>query len=195
MMQIDTAAIPPSAWEQGSWQAAVFTALFAALVAMAQGLWALWQRREELRWKQSELARQLTNVWFDWQASDNALRMVDEGAGEYSLERYGKVTLDPRIAIPRALKLTGLGRTAEVVSDMPEDRFVRKCFDVLLFCFERVEHSIQIGVVHKKDVVVPTEYYAARLARYKSDIEAYARFTGFNRALKLLERFDGWTHP
>ena len=89
------------AWQILSWKAAVGAALVAALAAVAKGFWALWQQRKELRWKQAELARELVDKWFSWTGSSNALRMVDEGAGEYSIDGYGTHNVVPGADIPR----------------------------------------------------------------------------------------------
>jgi hypothetical protein len=179
-------------WQIFSWKAAVGAALVAVLAALAKGIWALWQQRQELRWKQAELARELMDKWFSWAGSNNALRMVDEGAGEYSVEGYGTHQVDPSVDIPRALAVTGSRDNWQSVSNSELDRLVRKSFDVLLYCFERVEHSIQIGVVKRGDVAVPAEYYVKQLARFYAPIATYMEHVEFPRARQFLERFSGW---
>jgi len=183
---------PPDFWESLSWRVTVISALFAAIVALVQGGFALVQRFREIRWKQAELARQLVDQWFSWEASNNALTMVDEGEGDYSLDRYGTHHVDPVNDIPKALELTTSTEGATTVSNTPKDRFIRKCFDVLLYNFERVEYSIDINVIRRDDVLAPTEYYVGQLAPYKKFLLPYITFTRFSRALKFLTYFKKW---
>ncbi|HEU4648848.1 MAG TPA: hypothetical protein VFS33_07275 [Gemmatimonadales bacterium] len=186
-------AAPDPTWQTLSWQAAVVAALVAALAAVVKGFWALGQQRRELRWKQAELARELVDKWFEWEASNNALRMVDEGLGSYTVDGYGTHQIDPQVDIPRALAVVGSRDDWQPASNTDADRMIRKCFDVLFYCLERVQHSVQIGVVKRDDVVVPAEYYVRQLARFYTPIAAYMDYVDFPRAKKFLCSFKAWS--
>jgi hypothetical protein len=169
--------------------AAVWVALAAATVALIQAFFSIRQKQRELRWKQAELARELIDNLFEWPASRNALAIVDEGESDYELKGYGRHHVTPSVDIPKALAVSG-GR---IVSTDPKDRFIQKCFDVLFFNISRIEHSIDIGVVDRSDVLVPARYYVLQLVPYKNVLEAYIATTGFSSAEKFLRYFTEWT--
>lgn len=183
---------PDPTWQILAWKAAVGGALIAALAALVKGFWALWQQKRELRWKQAELARELMDKWFSWEGSNNALQMIDEGPGDYTIKGYGTHRVDPSVDIPRALAVSGSGENWQSVSGSEVDKLVRKSFDVLLYSFERMEHSIRIGVVKRTDVAVPAEYYVKQLARFYLPVSVYMEHVGFQRAPQFLDRFSSW---
>lgn len=184
-------ADPPTWWEQLSWQAATFAALFAAIAALVQGAWALRERRRELRWKQAELARVLMDEWFGREPSNTALVMIDEGNGRYGSKDLGAYDVNAG-DVRSALAITGSGDHAHATNSSDKDRFLRICFDALFFQFERAQHSIDIGVVRRKDMEVPTGYYVRRLATFASEVERYLEFSELLRARKFLRSFRGW---
>lgn len=184
--------LDPKSWQLFAWQAAVVAALVAAIAALVKGFWALWQQRKELRWKQAELARALTDKWFSWQGSNVALRMVDEGAGSYTVDGYGTSEVYPASDIPRALAVVGSRENWQSVSNTDTDRLIRKSFDVLLYSFERVQHSVQIGVAQREDFAAPAEYYVKQLSRFYFPIATYLEYVGFARAKEFLESFKTW---
>ena len=176
-------------WQETSWKVAAFTGLLAALLALIQASLSLRQRSRDMRWKQAELARNMMDEWFDFVPSDNALRMFDEGAGEYEVEKYGKHLVQPNIDIPKALSF----RYTE--AEKEKYQMILRCLDTLFYYFDRAEHSLNIKVVRFEDMQFPTEYYIKRMVKYKEQIDQYLPHVGHDRAKDFLYRFEAWRNP
>jgi hypothetical protein len=171
------------------WQAA---ALFVATIggpitaglAIGQAVANRAQRKQDLRWKQAELARELSEEVWKTADSHYALEMIDFRGRTFTLPSQKPITIQEPDVLA-ALRLP----------DEPNDEqsvFIRDCFDELFYFFERFEHSIRIGLITFEDVRFPWEYYAGVLARYKNTMVDYNRALFYDRALAFLNRFDQW---
>ena len=163
------------------------------VAAVVGGPWALFQwrdtlaqRKREFRWKQAEAAYKLMDQVFDDEHTGDALLMIDGEKDEFEIAPGERVRVDAK-AIERALGFDG--HTTAV------DRFIRHRFDSLLYDLERLEHSLEVGLVELSDITTPTSYYVERLAPFRERIVPYAQKIGFNRALNLLNRFSQWSVP
>ena len=179
-------ASSPDQWQLRSWKVAIVTGLVAAIVALITAIAGLIQRARETRWKQAELARKLLDDIFDFQPAYNALIMIDEFKESFQMD--GGQTTDVSFRdIDQALMVP--------IQDHSEQaRFIRRCFDALLYYLERIEQSIQIKIVIFADIKNPAEYYVERLALHKKSLSCYLTFTKYSGATAFLERFSSWNN-
>jgi hypothetical protein len=192
---------------------AVFSAIFTVFGGICAGVWAVvvwrreatWrredreaelkQRKEELRWKQAELARQLLDDIFDFAPSRNAWDMVD-GITEFKNDADQEIEVNEG-DIKRALELTMVEgqlalRNSHDEKARREEKFIRDCFDALFYYIERLERSLRIKVVHFDDLSAPSGYYINLMAARKMLFKRYAEFIGFDGAIAFMERFPEW---
>ncbi len=189
-------------WEHYSFVATVFAAVWAAVWAIKQwkreSKWRrqdqekeretkheeLAQRKQELRWKQAELARTMMDTIFDFSPSNDAWRMVD-GETRYKDEDGNDYQIDMNL-VRRALPQPWSEECGG-----PEV-YARWCFDALFYYLEQIEHSVQLGILHFEDLEAPASYYIALMAKDKKLFQDYAELIRFRRAIAFLERFAEW---
>jgi hypothetical protein len=189
-------------WETASFQAAVFSAIFTILAGIVAGVWAvitwqreakwrredheadLQQRKEELRWKQAELARDLLDDIFDYSPSNDAWRMVD-GEESYKDAEENKFQID-MVHVRRALPKPWNDERGG------PDVYVRWCFDALFYYLERLESSLKLELVRMEDLTASASYYIALMATDKKLFEDYAKVIRFPGAIAFMERFPEW---
>jgi hypothetical protein len=164
--------------------------VIAVLGAFAGAGWALYQwrdsltqRRLDFRWKQAEAAHHLMDRVFEDPPTGFALEMIDGERDEFEIGPDKRIRVDTQV-IRRALHINGDQDGA--------GRFIRHCFDSLLYNLERLEHSINVGLVEFSDVSTPTSYYVRLLGSYRQELVPYAEKIGFTRALRFLRRFTEW---
>ena len=175
-------------WETRSFQAAVYTALFTALSGVCTGAWAVWQWRDQHRWKQAKLARKMLDEIFDYRPSNDAWRMVDGDKKYKDTEKVEiEITADD---VKRALKLPL--QTAGDENERRRDDYIRWCFDALFYYLERLEQSVQIKIIRFEDVLSPTSYYIEAMSNDRELYESYAKFIRFENAIAFLGRFSEW---
>jgi hypothetical protein len=146
-------------------------------------------RREDLRWRKAQLAREVLEKYAADPLFAAAARMVDWDGREYEI-RPGKLERVHWNELPRALR----------VWDPRGDRFtakqayIRDCFDKFFDCLELIEHYLQTELLEFKDVETPIEYYARELRRLspavKDFMEAY-----YQLAVVFLGRFPRVAEP
>lgn len=192
MFFLESNAIAALQWQEISSTVAVLAGFITAVLALLQWNTALNQKRDERRWKQAELARRLTDEWFDWKPSGIAMMLIDEGKGVYKLWDGPQYNVNGSEDIPNALRLVVDGDEITEESHEPKDVFVRRCFDNLFYYFERAGHSIKIGVAIGDDFDPHALYYVRRLALYRDVVEKYLLWLGYNNALAFLRRYDAW---
>jgi hypothetical protein len=145
----------------------------------------LLQREQELRWKQAELARTMLDGIFDYDASNDAWRMVDGETEGYNDSRGNSHHIDMNLV------------RASLPGDWNDDSggpqvYVRWCFDALFYVLEQLEHSVELGILRFEDLEAPLAYYVALMAKDKKIFQDYAERIRFHRAVLLMERFPEW---
>ncbi len=192
LFSLESNAIAAYQWQEISSTVVVLAGFITAVVALLQWNTALKQQRDERRWKQAELARRLTDEWFDWKPSGIAMMLIDEGKGVYKLGDGPQYDINGSEDIPNALRLVVVGNEITEESHEPKDVFVRRCFDNLFYYFERAGHSIKIGVALGEDFDPHALYYVRRLALYQDVVEKYLKWLGYENALAFLRRHNAW---
>jgi hypothetical protein len=170
--------------EAFSWLAAIS----GGLVAVFKGSYELRQNRlqraQELRWRQAQAGKQLNDEMLADRAAKNAMDMLDWDGNSYQTGT-GQIVPVSKEDWVRALRVTH-------TEFNDKEKFVRDCFDNLLYFMGVLEHHISRGLVLFEDVAYPIEYYADLMARDPSVLAAYIETYGFSRSEDFLTRFPRW---
>lgn len=153
----------------------------AAIVGLYQMHLNWRQRKEEFRWKQAELAKEIIDKLLWDEEAFQALAMMDEELD--TVEGPGNT----EFAI-----LDGDVAQALAVDNPPEDDksvALRTVFYTLFFYLSRLQHFIDTGL---EDVSNPMNYYSRVLAREKETLSARMCAVGHENAKRFLENFDYW---
>jgi hypothetical protein len=171
--------------EAGSKIVGIVGALIAAIFALAQARLSLAQRREDLRWKQAEVAKKVVDEWFDWDESRDALLMIEPRKRRYVLPN-GESHVIEQPDVLKALSSTATGNDVE-------ETFIQDCFDALFYYFERTEQFLMAKLILFPDVQRPAEYYIGLMSAQKNTYRTYAQSIGYSGALAFLDRFKAWS--
>lgn len=175
-----------------AWLVAIVGGPITAFLGLRQAFRADRQRREELRWRQANTAREMLGQAFTNPAVRAALTLLDWDNREYEV-RPGKFEPINQEQMRRALRVPG----QRDESFTPREAFVRDCFDQLFDTLDRLQQALRQGSVDTaairfEDVQPPLEYWVNSLRAHRDATEPYARAYGYTLALDFLERFPGW---
>lgn len=161
--------------------------IVGGLIAVFTGIYQLWQANvqsgRELRWKQSELAREMVNKMMDdegWKAME-MLDWDDEGR-EYEVNgRREKINAD---AVYAALER---GESTDT------DRHIIDRLDRTFFLVSQLEAAVRSDLVRLEDVRFPLSWYAAkRMCPRRQLFEAYMKENAAPETLNFFQRLDEW---
>jgi len=173
----------------GAWAVAIVGGLVAAFMAVAQFRRANDQRREDLRWKQAELAKRCLDEIRGDDLACAAMKMLDWVGLTYEKPGGGKTGAIDHNARRAALRTTN---TFFVPDD--DSPFIRDAYDALFDRFERLEHFIRIHLITFEDVEPAFLYYVERMAgpEDRSVFAAFLESYGFGLAQSFIGRFRPW---
>ncbi len=143
------------------------------------------QRSEELRWKQSSLAREVLNELWGEPLCLDAMRMVDWNERTYTIN--GNRKLIKARDVRDALRLSSPSHDEEIYT------YVRDCFDCFFGTMQIIEHYIAINLIHFEDVTYPFSYYAVKLKQEPEVFEKFLSEYQYTKAVAFLKRFENWS--
>ncbi len=161
--------------------------IIGGLIAAFTGIYQLWQSNvqngRELRWKQSELAREMVNKMMDdegWKAME-MMDWEDEGR-EYEINgQKEKINAN---AVYAAL---------EKDESTDKDRHIIDRLDRTFFLVSQLESAVRSDLVRIEDVRFPLSWYAAkRMCPRKQLFEAYMKENSAPETLQFFQRLDEW---
>jgi hypothetical protein len=169
--------------------AAIFSALVAASIGIAQFRRSVAQSERELAWKQAEMARTLTIAMMNdegWQA----VTMLDYAEGRtFEIAPETKAHIRPADVAPAleaAVQATRRQRTET-------QRFITDRYDRLFFLVSQLESAVRSGLVRREDVRFPLSWYVEkRFCKQKKLILDYIAENSANEARQFLESLDAW---
>ena len=126
------------------------------------------------------MGKRLYDEIFADEFANNALWMIESPGRLY----HGKDA--PAVLIPQSAVLRA-PEHRDVEDD--ESRYVRDCFDMLMFYLDRIEHYVAIDLVVFQDVESPADYYVAKMAPHKVVYVQYVRSIPYPRVLHFLQRY------
>jgi hypothetical protein len=142
------------------------------------------QRKDELRWKQANLARELVDTMLSDPQAFNALRMIDWDPGIYQIktdqeQEIGSEEVRNSLSIENNNNLSHIGV------------YVRENFDRLFYHMGILERSVRTNLIKFEDVQSPLDYYTQiLLVKYQDVLNPYMTQLGNNDAIDLLGRFQ-----
>jgi len=161
----------------------ILGALFAAFRGICEIKASTEQRKEDLRWKRANAAKELLSEIHHHPNASNAVMMMDwsEGVHEYQIGNESHVIKYKDV-------LSILGKTQDECIDLIQ-RFVRDSFDWFFYNIDQIEHYIRSGLIDFQDVAPVFEPYAKKIRENK---DVYYRFmTGcnYNLARQFWKRY------
>jgi len=169
-------------------------AIIGGLVAVSQALTEMRrsndQRREDMRWKQAEMAKKCLDEMFSNGLARAAMKMLDWSGLTYTMP--GRSQTAP---IEHATRREALRTSATVFTTDDPAPFIRDAYDELFDNFERLEHFVVINLILFEDIKQPLAYYVAKLAKpeERAVIELFLQAYKFHSAQKFLNRFPEWS--
>lgn len=142
------------------------------------------QRSDELRWKQSTLAREALNELWDEPLCVDTMRMLDWNERIFTIN--GNRKLIKARDVRDALRLNSPSHDEEIHA------YVRDCFDSFFGTMQIIEHYISINLIHFEDVTYPFGYYAAKLKQEPEVFEKFLTEYQYTKAIAFLKRFENW---
>ncbi len=167
----------------------------AKIIAIAGGIvsalgliWTLQvsteQNETELKWKKSNLAKELIDSMLSDPQAMDAMRMIDWNGREFDLGNGQQQTIYNE-EVQRALDPKNDDNLFE------KDVSIREYFDRLFYHMGRMERSLRTNLIKFEDVRSPLNYYAGKiLACPEASFKPYMTNLMHDDALKLLDRFD-----
>jgi hypothetical protein len=170
----------PNLWQVLAWQ----TAIFGGIIALIQ-LFFSWRRdRRERRRNQIELSHQLIDSVFDDERASKILNDID--TVHRAKRNRGKQVFDAHLTLFQNALESGPNPKDGTIEAIQLD------LDCLLYYLNRIELSLQAGMLCFSDVRHPLEYYISTLSPFKKPFEEYCRFSGYRHAVSFLKRFQVW---
>lgn len=175
--------------EQAYYWMATFALPVAAGWALVTWGYSIGERRQQLRWQQAEAAWKSLDKTFEDPETRIAFQVIDAELDVIEIPGEGPVEITLEEAMT-ALDPVNPPNTMQA-------RLIRHSFDAVLYAMDRLAIAIESGYVLEEDVLSPTTYYARRLHELREHVYPYASSTGYERALRLIERFAQRTqqHP
>jgi len=177
------------AFQIGAWVVAIVGGLVAASKALTELRRSNEQRREDMRWKQAEMAKKCLDEMRSNSLAQAAMKMLDWSGLTYDLPSGGQTG-----PIDHKTRRSALRTANTVFNPGDPDPFIRHSFDALFDNFERLEHFVRINLIKFEDVEQPLSYYVAKLAgpEERPLIGSYLLTYGFQSAQDFLNRFPQW---
>ncbi len=174
----------------GAWAIAIIGGLITAYKAVKEMQRSNEQRREDMRWKQAEMAKKCLDEIFSNSQARAALRMLDWTGAIYAKPdgtKTGPIKHEERRVALRA-------KSTFFFPSGDDGPFIRDAYDELFDGFERLEHFIRIKLILFEDVKQPLSYYVGKLAVQEERvvIQPFLKEYGFQLAQDFLHRFPVW---
>jgi hypothetical protein len=136
---------------------AIIGGLVAAFKAIAELKRGNIQRREDMRWKQAEMAKKIIDEIYNDRLARAAMKMLDWSGLTY--ERPDGSRSGP---IDDTVRRIGLRISNTAFSEKDDGPFIRDAYDALFDAFERLEHFIRIRLIQFEDVQPVFRYYVEK---------------------------------
>ena len=169
--------------------AAIFSALVAASIGIAQFRRSVAQSERELEWRQADMARTMVNTMLKdegWQA----MTMLDWPEGRIYEIAPGRdvriLPFDVPVAIEASLRTKGPQRTET-------QRFITDRLDRFLFLVSQLQAAVRSRLVRLEDVTFPLNWYVEkRLCGHKKLLLEYITVNSLIESAHFLESLDAW---
>ena len=154
--------------------------ILGGLVAAVKALFDL---RENLRWKRADTAKAFLSEIHEHDFASNAVMMLDwhDSQHEYA------ITPDEKQDISYQQVLTALGKDKKDCTDL--ERFIRDCFDWFFYFIDRIEHYLTLKLIKFEDVAAVFKPYAKVIELNKDTYVEFMKAHYYESALKFWRRY------
>jgi hypothetical protein len=142
------------------------------------------QRETELRWRKASAANDLLASFYRDPEFRHAMLMLAWDNRPFDIAPNTEVTI-ARADIWAALERPPAPFDAK-------NRFIRTAMDRMFEAFDRIGHSINIGVLVGDDIKYALEFYVRVLAQQRTLVELYMRELGYDQALSFFAQCRAW---
>ena len=127
--------------------------------ALDAQLQATQQRKEELRWRRANLAREMVSDLLHDGDAQRAMQMLDWRQRYYRVQGEAHETTTEITAedVLRALR-------TENLKFSKGEMLIRDSFDAFFGHLQQIQHGVQIGLLRIEDVAYPLRYYARKMS-------------------------------
>ena len=165
----------PSLWQVINWQTTILFGFIASILSLFQAIFNSVQKFKELRWNKAQLATTLTDSVYNDILAHDALKMIDGSKKVFSDKNFRIDFTDVKNAL---LENDQFGKSI----------YIRECFDTLFYYFERIEHSIKVGVVKIEDINAYFAYYLVQIKSKSEVLIQYAEAIKYENAVDFMSR-------
>lgn len=163
-------------------------AIIGGVIAAFKVIYELKETRKlqsrELRWKQSNSARELLKDLNNSKFAYYATIMIDYSGRNFNID--DNQSFDVNFEDIRRSLRTNLLQFSE------KELFIRDCFDNFLFHIEIIEQAIKNQLIEFKDIKFPTEYYNKLLLKnnLREELFQFMNEYTYSNAIDFFKRFD-----
>jgi len=170
----------PNQWQIAAWQAAIV----GGLIAVVQVFFSIRRDVREKRKNQVELSHKLFDAMLDEPRSGKvleALETIHRAKGNEVKQLWD----DDMRTFREALEAGPRPKNAKIEAIQLE-------LDCLLYHLNRIEIATEAGLLAFGDVQRPFNYYVGILRPFRDSFEAYCRFSGYEKVVDFMRRFQEW---
>ena len=142
------------------------------------------QREKEQRWRMAGAANDLLASFYADPVFRNAMLMLDWDDRPFEVAPGVVVTIS-RADLWKALERPPLPFDAK-------NLFIRTAMDRMFEAFDRIGHSISVGVMTGDDIHYAFEFFIRVLAQQRTIVELYMKELGFEQALEFFNSSRAW---
>jgi hypothetical protein len=161
-----------------SWGVAIIGGLIAAFVAISQLKLNANQRKNELRWRQANAAKESINDIHSNNWSRNAVTMLDWSEGQHRLKFEGKDNIE---IFYEEDVIRALGKLQSECSDLEQD--IVDCFDWFFYFIDRIEHYIRTNLIEFEDVKDVFSIYSKKIKKHEELYENFMKAHSYELAI------------
>jgi hypothetical protein len=168
------------------WGVAIIGGLIAAFVAIIQLDLNVKQRKNELRWRKANAAKESINDIHSNNWSRNAVTMLDWSEGkQHRLKFEGKDNI--KISYKDNV-IPALGKLQSECSDLEQN--IVDCFDWFFYFIDRIEHYRRTNLIEFEDVKDVFSIYSKKIKKHEELYENFMKAHSYELAIAFWKQFD-----
>jgi hypothetical protein len=171
-------------FQVASWLVGILGGLILAAVAIRQLKLNAEQRKNELRWRQANAAKEAINDIHSNNWGNNCVTMLDWSEGKHRLIFEGKHPVE--ISYDQDV-IPALVKSYSECSVVEQD--IVYCFDWFFYFIDRIEHYVRTKLIEFADVEDVFRGYAGKIRQHEEVYDAFMKVHGYNLASAFWKRY------
>jgi hypothetical protein len=169
--------------EVSYWGLTILGGLIVAFLAIRQFKLNTEQRKDELRWKQANAAKEIINDIHNNKLASNAVFILDWSEGRHRLKFEDK---DSVIISYIDDVIPALNKPQSKCSELDQD--IIYCFDWFFYYINRIEHYIRTNLIKFEDVEDIHRLYSKKIKEHEAIYEKFMDDHSYNLANHFWKR-------